>query len=83
MTEQTINLADWYTPEEGAKRLTANSGREIDAGYLRTLARYGRVRVLKLNNQMALYCKEDVDPYVVEDRGAKAARVMRQRALTH
>jgi hypothetical protein len=80
MNEQ-INRADWYNPAEAAARLTANSGKKIDSSYVRTLARYGKITVLKLGDRASLYLKRDVDAYVVEGRGDKTNRIKRQNAL--
>jgi hypothetical protein len=76
-----INLDEWYNPSEAAERLTANSGRKIDTSYVRTLARYGKIRTLKLGERASLYFKSDVDSYIVEDRGEKSGRAKRQQAL--
>ena len=80
MTDRTFNLADWYNATEAAERLTANSGRTISPDYVRSLARYNRVRTLALGTHANLYSKEDIDQYIVEGRGAKSARAKRQRA---
>lgn len=77
----SVNLEDWYTPADAAKRLSANSGKEIDVSYVRTLARYGKIEVLRIGTQMRLYKKSDVDSYIVEERGDKAGRVKRQKAV--
>ncbi len=77
----TLNLDEWYDVHDAAKRLTANSGRDIDESYVRTLARYNRIRKFSLGRNAALYYKPDVDAYVVEGRGVKTARLNRQRAL--
>ncbi len=79
MTEE-INLTDWYDADAAAKRLTANSGKKIDNSYVRTLARYGKIRSKKLGTRASLYLKADVDAYVVEERGEKSGRAKRQKA---
>ena len=78
---QTFNRAEWYTAIEAAERLTANSGRTIDPNYVRSLARYKRVRTLSLGTHANLYSKADIDNYVVESRGVKSARAKRQKAI--
>jgi len=68
-----INLDDWYTTEEARKRLSENSGREIDANYPRTLARNGKITTLDIGSRGKLYLKRDVDHIVVStQRGPKA-----------
>ncbi len=79
MTE-LINPAEWYDAAQAADRLTRNSGKPIDHSYVRTLARYGKIRSLKLGSRASLYYKEDVDHYIVEERGEKSARARRQAA---
>lgn len=81
MTDETINLGEWYSPTEAAKRLSANSGRTIDVSYVRTLGRYGKVDMIKLSDRATLYRKSQIDTYVVEGRGTKSARAKRQKAL--
>lgn len=78
---QQLNMNDWYTPSEAASRLTANSGKEIETSYVRTLARYGKVRYYKISDRFSLYWKADIDAYIVEDRGEKSARAQRQKAV--
>lgn len=80
MSDQ-IDLDEWYTAAQAAERLTANSGRNIAVGYVRTLARYGKVTQKKLGSHAALYLKKDVDPYIVEARGEKIVRFNRQKTL--
>ncbi len=87
MTEQgemvdlsTINLAEWYSAAAAADRLSRNSGKSIDASYPRTLARYGKIRSIKISERAALYYKPDVDAYIVEAPGVKSARAKRQKA---
>ena len=80
--DEQINLNDWYDAAQAAERLKANSGRDIDVSYVRTLARYGKITQKKLGRQAALYLKKDVDAYIVEARGEKAARHNRQMAVS-
>ncbi len=80
MNEQ-INLNDWYNPAQAAERLTANSGKKVDSSYVRTLARYKKIRSIKLGERASLYSKEDVDAYIVEERGEKSGRAKRQKAV--
>lgn len=74
----TIN--DWYTAGEAAKIITKNSNREVKPDYLRTLARLGKVTTRNMGKRTTLYLKQDVDAYVVEDRGVKVARVQKSRS---
>ena len=73
-----LDLSDWYDVQTAAKRLSQNSNRPIDVSYVRTLAKYGKIRTYKLGARAALYSKADVDVYVVEDRGAKSGRARRR-----
>jgi hypothetical protein len=75
-----INLNDWYDAAQAAERLSRNSGREIASDYVRSLARYGKIRSVKVSSRATLYLKEDVDRYIVEGRGVKSARAKRQSA---
>ena len=77
--EKQINLDEWYTAQEAAERLTANSGKPIGMDYPRTLARYGKIQALVIG-KMRLYKKSDVDVYVVEERGEKSHRAARQKS---
>lgn len=79
--KELINMDEWYTAKAATTRLEANSGRKIPTSYPRTLAKYGKVRVLELSDRMHLYFKADIDAYIVEDRGEKAGRVKRQKAV--
>lgn len=78
----TLSTADlklkWYTAGEGAKRLSENSGREIDSAYLNKLGQLNKIRTLKVHERLTLYSKADVDVYVVETRGAKSGRAKRK-----
>jgi len=80
--EQVVNLAEWYNAGEAAARLTANSGKEIKVSYVRTLARYKKVRTLNLSDRVHLYSRADIDNYVVEERGEKSGRAKRQQAVS-
>ena len=75
-----INLNEWYDAAQAAERLSRNSGREIKSNYIRSLAQYGKIRSLKVSSRASLYLKEDVDRYIVEDRGVKSGRAKRQAA---
>lgn len=81
MPEEIFNLQDWYGPKDAAERLSANSGKPIDMSYVRTLARYGKIRSYQISERVRLYRKEDIDNYVVEERGEKSARAKRTQAL--
>jgi hypothetical protein len=77
---EPFNLDEWYTPTQAAERLTANSGKTVDISYVRTLARYGKIRAFQISERVRLYCKGDVDSYIVEERGEKSGRAKRQRS---
>ncbi len=74
-----VNLEQYYTAKEAADVLSRNSGKKIDAAYIRTLARYGKFHPKKINSRLQLYPKVEVDSYVVEDRGEKSGRASRAR----
>jgi len=75
-----VNLNDYYFPAEAAQRLSQNSGKTVTVDAVRKLGNLGLIGKLKVNPRMSLYLKADVDPYVVEDRGIKAARKQQERA---
>lgn len=74
---ENVNLSDWYSASAAADRLSRNSGKNIKASYPRKLALYGKVRTLKISERSVLYNKEDIDAYLVEDRGEKSGRAAR------
>jgi hypothetical protein len=80
---EAFHLEDWYNPTQAAERLAANSGRHVDISYVRTLARYNKIRSYPLSDRIRLYRKEDVDSYLVETRGAKSGRAKRLSAQRH
>lgn len=75
---QILYMEQWYTPTEAAARLSANSGKQIEVSYVRTLARYGKIRRYPISARSSLYFKADVDTYLVEQRGVKSGRAKRQ-----
>lgn len=77
---QSVNLAEWYSATAAAERLSRNSGKEISSSYPRKLAEYGKIRTLKISERNVLYSKEDIDNYIVEERGEKSGRAKRQTA---
>lgn len=78
--DNMLNLDDWYNPTQAAERLTKNSGKPVDISYVRTLARYGKVRTYQISARVRLYSKTDIDAYIVEERGEKSGRALRQRS---
>ena len=54
--------------------------RPVKSDYPRKLAEYGKVRMLKISERISLYCKADIDAYIVEVRGKKSGRAKWQRA---
>lgn len=79
MTDQ-IDLEQYYTAKEAATVLTKNSGKPIDAAYVRMLAKYGKLTPKPISTRLNLYPKSQVDAYVVEERGEKSGRAKRERA---
>jgi hypothetical protein len=74
-----IDLDQYYTAKEAAVVLTKNSGKKIDASYVRMLAKYGKLTPRRINTRLNLYPKAEVDAYVVEDRGEKSARAAKAK----
>jgi hypothetical protein len=78
--ETQIDLSQWYSAAAAADRLSRNSGKKVVVSYPRKLAQYGLIRSIRISERNRLYWKEDVDRYIVEERGEKAARTQRQNA---
>jgi hypothetical protein len=81
MQEHTHVLEDWYTAAAAAEVLTQKSNKQVKPAYLRTLAREKKVQTKKIGPRTTLYRKADVDAYIVEDRGKKAAKAARTKAI--
>ncbi len=80
MEERLQSLEDWYTASVAAQVLTKKSRRTVKPDYLRSLARQKKIRTMQIGPRTTLYLKEDVDTYVVEGRGKKAAQAAKERA---
>lgn len=76
----TIDLTQFYTAKEAAEVLSRNSGKAIVPAYVRTLAKYGKLTPKKINTRLSLYPKEQVDRYIVEERGEKSGRAKQEKA---
>jgi hypothetical protein len=79
MTDR-IDLDQYYTAKEAAEELSRRSGKRIDAAYMRNLARYGKLHPKRINSRLNLYPKYEIDNYIVEGRGAKAAEAAKAKA---
>lgn len=79
--DEILNMNDWYTLPQALERLEANSGRSVDPSYPRMLASKGKVRMKVISDRVRLYWREDINNYVVEERGKKVARWQRQRSV--
>jgi hypothetical protein len=79
MTDR-IDLDQYYTAKEAAVVLSKNSGKDIKVPYIRVLARYGKLTPKRINARLNLYPKAQVDDYVVEDRGVRAAEAAIKKA---
>ena len=77
--EDNKQLEAWLTAGVAATILTDKSGRNVQPDYLRTLAREGKIRTVKMGTRTTLYFREDVENYTVEPRGAKAVKAIRAR----
>lgn len=65
---------EYYTPQEAVERLRQNSGKkEISIDYLRSLVRYGVLHPKKIGN-VNMYLRSEINPYIVEERGANLKR---------
>lgn len=64
-------MEGFYTAAEAAAVLSKNSGKMISPGYLKVLAKYGKLHPVKIGERMNLYPKAEVDSYIVEGRGGK------------
>lgn len=73
-------MAEWYTPEQAAERLSQNSGKAIKTSYPRQLARLSKVTTKRLGRYAVLYARADIDAYVVEERGVKSGRAKQAKA---
>lgn len=80
MSNEIIDMSQWYTSPQALERLNANSKKKIDARYLRYLAREEKVTQYVISERVRLYKRSDIDNYIVEERGTKAARAKRQQA---
>ena len=75
-----VDLEQFYTAKQAAEVLSKNSGKNVQASYIRTLAKYGKIEGIAVSTRLTLYPKEAVDKYVVEDRGVKGGRASHERA---
>lgn len=75
-----IDLEQYYTASQAAEVLSRNSGKAIDPAYVRMLVRYGKLTPKKISSRMNLYPKREIDQYVVEDRGVRAAEAAIKKA---
>lgn len=78
--EDITHLTEGYTAGQAAKIMTRNSHRPVSPDYIRKLAQKGMIRAIHINVRLSLYNKEDVDGYIVEERGKKAGRAAHHRA---
>ena len=78
-----INMDEYYTASQAAEVLSKNSGKNIDPSYVRKLARpeYNILHPLHVAPRYHLYPRSEVDAYVVEDRGKKAARAKKMKSV--
>jgi hypothetical protein len=77
----SLPLSYWYTASDAAAALSRTSKKEVDPAYLRSLTRAGApIRTRKLGPRSTLYLRHDVDRYIVEPRGQKAARAQKLKA---
>ena len=75
-----IDLEQYYTAKEAADVLSRNSGNDIDPSYVRSLVKYGKLTPKRINSRLNLYPKSQIDSYIVEDRGVRAAEAAVKKA---
>lgn len=75
-----IDLEQYYTASQAAEVLSKNSGKAIDPAYVRMLVKYDKLTPKRINLRLNLYPKAQVDNYVVEDRGVRAAEAAIKKA---
>jgi hypothetical protein len=73
-------IEGFYTASQAAEVLSRNSGKAIKPLYVSTLARYGILHPVKVTPRVNLYPREEVDRYVVEERGLKSGERFKQQA---
>jgi hypothetical protein len=78
--EEIAGLTEGYTAGQAAEVMMRNSGKVVTPMDVRKLAEKGVIGSILINPRLRLYNKEQVDKYVVEDRGVKAGRAARARA---
>lgn len=78
---ENYNPAEWYTPDAALKKLSENSNKQVDESYLRTLAKLGKIKRLKMGERFSLYKKSDIDGYVIVGRGEKWSKNNRKERV--
>lgn len=71
----------WYLAGKAARVASHNNKRVVQPDYLRSLVRLGVLEKKLLGPRTALYSKPQIDALVVEERGRKAGRAARSRAV--
>ena len=79
MTRSRINK---FKQDNNRQELTEEelAALKVEPDYVRKLVEKRKIRAVKVNNRLSLYNKEDVEGYIVEDRGKKAGRAAQTRA---
>jgi hypothetical protein len=80
MEHEEQELTEGYTAEQAARILSRNSNRAVAPDYVRKLAQKGKIVSILINPRLRLYNKEDINGYIVEERGVKAGRAAQDRA---
>ena len=74
-------VSDGYTAGQAAEIMSRNSGgRRVSPDLVKKLAQNGVIRSTKINSRLNVYNKQDVEHYIVEDRGKKAGKAAQTRA---
>ena len=71
MVQRNVSPDDWLTPEEAAKIISINSGKQVSVDYMRNLIRQGRIKPYKITSRLNLYRRGDVEKIKVGERGRR------------
>ena len=78
----TRNRIDKFKQDNHRQKLTEEelAALAVSPDYVRKLVEKKKIRAVRVNSRLSLYNKEDVEGYIVEDRGKKAGRAAQSRA---
>ncbi|HYU74145.1 MAG TPA: hypothetical protein VEL31_15850 [Ktedonobacteraceae bacterium] len=67
----------WLTAQEAAEILTARSGHDVSAAYVRRLGNpngLAKIEIWQVDRRTRLYSRKDVEAYTVQPRGDGSVR---------